>query len=189
MCRSEPAHLAINQIGFRMGEIRSTVQPTAESTASDLGSLPAPSKPDLDLISSCAMPQCPAEADDPEEFYVLMADDPEDAEEAYPETNRTPSWVEGLRTMSTTSFHSPGHSGVPPGVKLAPDGRAHWRHVGRMDEFFKDVAECPPKFRYMIRRRRQRDLKPTDGSVITRSCTAVVTCLMYQRAVLSEFVH
>ena len=88
----------------------------------DFSALPPPCKPDIDLVDLCLYPvDMPLEVEgesEQEEFESF-------------------SWAADLRTPSTSSL-TPRFRDVPPGTLLAPDGRAHWMHVLRMDEFCKD---------------------------------------------------
>ena len=81
-----------------------------------LDNLPPPCKPDLDLVDVSLCPIYPIES----------------------ESREDQSWTLNLRTPSTSSL-TPRYHDVPPGTLLPPDGRSHWLHVMRMNEFCKDA--------------------------------------------------
>mmetsp|Transcript_58990 Transcript_58990/g.121985 ORF Transcript_58990/g.121985 Transcript_58990/m.121985 type:complete len:164 (-) Transcript_58990:481-972(-) len=163
MARSEFERLeAVNQMGKRIGDVTATGKPDIDELGDfDFSALPPPCKPDIDLVDLCLYPvDMPLEVEgesEQEEFESF-------------------SWAADLRTPSTSSL-TPRFRDVPPGTLLAPDGRAHWMHVLRMDEFCKDVAKCPPKFKYSVLRRHQRDLKPTQGQMKS-ACVALISSIV-----------
>ncbi|CAE7241649.1 unnamed protein product [Symbiodinium pilosum] len=150
--------MSADQMVCQIGEVCASGKPEFEQSSLGvvLDNLPPPCKPDLDLVDVSLCPIYPIES----------------------ESREDQSWTLNLRTPSTSSL-TPRYHDVPPGTLLPPDGRSHWLHVMRMNEFCKDVTAYPPKFKHTVLQRRQRDLDATENHIQRKlgSCMAMMASL------------